>query len=448
MILTVFTRAALIALAIFSILSPAGVAAAELGVYRWDAPGGPRNVDAFEGWLGKPVQLGEAFEARDTWDNIDGAAWQLGPWSQWVRAKPGRNLVLGVPMMPTAAGVSLDNCAAGQYDAHWQKLANQLAYYGLHWAYLRLGWEMDGSWYAWGAPQGSGREASFAGCFRRIVQTMRAAQPANQWKFVWNPTATWTNASYLTATWPGDPYVDVVGIDLYDQSWVPNTYPYPNPCDSACRLARQQTAWNDHASYLQTMRNFALAHGKLLAIPEWGLYTRPDGHGGGDNPYYIQKMYEFISNPANSVLFHVYFDVKASDGDHHISGLDQPTAFPQAAAKHRQLFGAAIPVVTAPAPAPAADRTPPSAYLTQPAAGTVLRRRTTITMEANASDNVGVAAVEFSIDGRLACRVTASPYRCRASTGSAAQSRYTLTARAVDAAGNAASYSRTYSGAR
>ena len=384
-------------LALFLALSCAGVGAAELGVYRWDAPGGPANVDAFEAWLGRPVQLAEAFEARDNWDNIDGAAWQLGPWSQWVRAKAGRNLVLGVPMLPEIAGVSLASCAAGQYDQYWRNLANELAVYGLHWAYLRLGWEMDGNWYPWGAPQGSGREAAFAGCFRRIVQTMRAAQPANQWKFVWNPTATWSDPAYLTATWPGDAYVDVVGIDLYDQSWAPNTYPYPSTCDSACRLVRQQTAWTNHAWYLQTIRTFALARGKPLSIPEWGLYTRSDGHGGGDNPFYIEKMHQFINDPANSVLFHVYFDVNAPDGDHHISGRDQPSAFPLGAAKFRELFG---PVATTTAPAtttlPAPTTGTTEVWFKAPASGATVSG--VIQLEKCFVAGRGVSRVEFFLD--------------------------------------------------
>ncbi|HUQ76732.1 MAG TPA: Ig-like domain-containing protein [Burkholderiales bacterium] len=442
-------------LALCLLLFCASAGAAEFGVYRSEAPAGPASVDAFELWLGKSVQLAEAFEARDIWDNIDGAAWQLGPWSQWVRAKAGRNLVLSVPMLPGTGGVSLASCAAGQYDVYWRNLANELAYYGLHWAYLRLGWEMDGNWYAWGAPQGSGQEANFAGCFRRIVTTMRATQPASQWKFVWNPTATWTDPAWLNATWPGDAYVDLVGIDLYDQSWVQNTYPYPSTCDSACRLARQQTAWNTHAWYLQTMRNFAVTHGKPFALPEWGVVARTDGHGGGDNPYFIQKMYEFIADPANYVQFSVLFDANAPEANYNLSGLDAATAFPQAAAKFRQLFAtvtaptptpAPVPVpVPAPAPTPAADATPPSVALGTPPAGTVIRRRSTVTMEASASDNVGVVAVEFSINGRLACRVLTSPYRCSASVGNKNDTTYTLTARALDAAGNAASYSRTYS---
>jgi hypothetical protein len=195
-----------------------------------------------------------------------------------------------------------------------------------------------------------------------------------------------------------------------------------------------------------------VAHGKPFSIPEWGVVARTDGHGGGDNPYYIQKMFEFISDPANYVQFSVLFDFNAPEANYHLSGLDGVTAFPQAAAKFRELFGAATvpaPAPTpAPAPAPAADQTQPSVQLDLPAAGTMIKRRSTITMEATASDNVGVAAVEFSVNGRLVCRVLTSPYRCSASVGNKNESSYALTARAVDAAGNAASYSRTYSAAR
>jgi hypothetical protein len=277
----------------------------------------------------------------------------LGPWSQWVKAKPGRNLSYAIAILPKEAkdaGGSLASCAAGQYDVHWRNLANNLAYYGLRSAYLRLGWEMDGNWQAWRANAGSGREASFAGCFRRVVQVMRQTQPTNQWKFVFNPTVdTWPNRAYLESVWPGDAYVDVVGIDCYDMSWVPNSYPYPSTCDAACRLTRQQTAWNGlHAPRLNILRDFANAHGKPLAFPEWGATIKSDGHGGGDNPYYIQKMHEFIANPANNVLFHSYFNLSAWSQvgmDHRITQAtvydnpSGPTQMPNAAARYRQLFG-------------------------------------------------------------------------------------------------------------
>ena len=332
------------------VLSLASQAAPGSGVYRWESPS---SVDNFSQWLGRPVDIATAYQARATWDDIDGAAWQLSPWSQWVKARSGRNLSLGIGLLPPS-GASLASCAAGQYDVYWRNLANNLASYALHSAYLRLGWEMDGTWYAWSAPQGSGKEASFAGCFRRIVQVMRQAQPANQWKFVFNPTFdSWRSKDYLDAVWPGDDYVDVVGVDIYDQSWATNTYPYPSTCDAACRLTRQQTAWNGYSWRLNTLRNFAIAHGKPLGFPEWGVISRSDGHGGGDNPFFIQKMHDFILDPANNVAFHAYFNITNSRVDSRLTdsiAYDNPagpTRLPNSAARFRQLFGAKTDQTTA-----------------------------------------------------------------------------------------------------
>lgn len=517
--------------------SVSAFAAPELGVYRWDAPSGPSNVDGFSQWLGRPVGVAAAFEARSSWDDIDGASWQLDPWSRWVRAQYGRNLSLGVPLLPSSGG-SLANCAAGQYDVYWRNLANNLAYYGLHWAYLRLGWEMDGTWYAWSAAPGSGKEASFAGCFRRVVQVMRQAQPANQWKFVLGTAMSWQSATYLNAVWPGDSYVDVVAIDLYDQSWATNTYPYPSTCDASCRLTRQQNAWNDYSSKLYALRDFAVAHGKQMAFPEWGVGIRPDGHAGGDNPYYIRKMYDFIQDPNNYVAYYSYWDVQASDFDAQLSG---STKFPDSAALFKQLFGATTTTSTTTSSGPTGvtfnaplqnatisgsfsdssacevigtgisrvvfsmdttqlntenyapwqcsfdtrqfangthtlravaynsvgasttvsrnvnvqntvtsttDSTPPTVSLTSPAAGTVIQRRTTVTLDAAASDNVGVAAVEFLVNNAPVCLVKAAPYRCAWNTGTKFERSYVITTRATDAAGNAGLWSGTYQSAK
>jgi hypothetical protein len=402
-----------------ALASFASHAAPELGVYRWDAPSGPADVDGFGQWLGRPASVATAFEPSGTWADIEGAEWQLAPWSQWVRAQSGRNLSLAIPLLPSS-GASLASCSAGQYDSHWANLANNLAYYGLHWAYLRLGWEMDGTWYTWSAAQGSGKEASFAGCFRRVVQVMRQAQPANQWKFVLNPTIGWRDSSYLDAVWPGDAYVDVVAIDFYDQSWAGNTYPYPSSCDAACRLARQQNAWNDYSRLLYILRDFALAHGKTVAFPEWGVAIRPDGHGGGDNPYYIRNMYDFIQNPNNKVAFHSYWDVAASDLEAQLSGA---TKFPQSAALFKQLFSAA----------PTSANTPPTVSITSPSAGQTVSG--TVAYAANATDNAGVSRVDFSVDSTALLSDTTSPYGGSLDTTKLANGTHVLKAVAYDAQG-------------
>ena len=409
-------------------------AAPQISVYRWDAPNGPSNVDAFGEWLGTAPTIAAAYEGKSTWDYIDGESWQLAPWAQWVQAKAGRNLSLAVPLLPDSGG-SLASCAAGQYDVYWKNLANNLAYYGLHWAYLRLGWEMNGSWFLWGAPQGSGKEASFAGCFRRVVQVMRQAQPANQWKFVWNPGFDgWSTATYYQSVWPGDGYVDVVGVDMYDQSWASNTYPYPSTCDASCRLTRQQTAWNYYYPQLNTLRNFAAQHGKPMAFPEWGVIIRWDGHGGGDDPYFIQKMHDFIMDPATNTAFHTYFDVSSSAEDSRVTGsIDHdnptgPTRMPNAAALYKSLFGP--------------QSGPTGVTFSAPAAGA--------TISGSFSDSsgcqvtgTGISRVEFYMDTTQLNTESYAPWQCKLNTRNFANGIHTLRAVAYNSAGASTTVTRS-----
>ena len=86
--------------------------------------------------------------------------------------------------------------------------------------------------------------------------------------------------------------------------------------------------------------------------------------------------------------------------------------------------------------APSGDVTPPTAVITAPPAGTVSG---TVTLSANASDNVGVAGVQFLVDNTaLAPEDTTSPYSVSWNTTTVANGAHTLTAVARDAAGNTA----------
>jgi hypothetical protein len=285
------------------------------------------------------------FSASDGWAAIEGQSWNVGPaWRDWKNAKAGRNLHFRVGMMTPGMGVTLARIAAGEHDSHYVKLANRLASYGFLDAELALGWEMDGGWYPWSAKAGNGQQANFQAAWRRIVTVMRNAQPTNRWIWVWNPDGlTWPNAAYLETIWPGNSYVDRVGMDVYDLSWYNidgvSTY-YPSTCDASCRLSRQQKVWDRRVVRLNTIRDFAASKGKPLSFPEWGCTThrKDPGHGGDDNPYFIQKMHEFIVNPANNVVMQAYFDDVNSLFEHRIG---PPTpVFPLAAAKFKQLFGA------------------------------------------------------------------------------------------------------------
>ena len=84
---------------------------------------------------------------------------------------------------------------------------------------------------------------------------------------------------------------------------------------------------------------------------------------------------------------------------------------------------------------PAADTAPPVISFTSPANGTAVSG--TVNLTVSASDNVGVAGVQFSADGtNLGAEITTSPYTISWNSSQAASGDHTLTAVATDAAGN------------
>ena len=86
----------------------------------------------------------------------------------------------------------------------------------------------------------------------------------------------------------------------------------------------------------------------------------------------------------------------------------------------------------------AGDATPPTAAITAPGPGAILSN--TVTLFATAQDNVGVAGVQFQLDGvPLGAERTAAPYNLTLDTTTLSDGNYVLTAVARDAAGNAAS---------
>src|SRR5204862_176811 len=84
---------------------------------------------------------------------------------------------------------------------------------------------------------------------------------------------------------------------------------------------------------------------------------------------------------------------------------------------------------------PPPDTTPPTVSITSPASGQTVSGTTSVT--ADAADNVGVAGVQFLLDGaNLGAEDTSAPYSVSWDTTTASNASHTLTARARDAAGN------------
>jgi glycosyl hydrolase family 26 len=289
-----------------------------LGVYR-----GAHNVagvKAFQQWVGSRVGYALDFVPADNWTTISNPCcpgfWKPAPRSQSFR------LVLGVPIIPYSGG-SLQIGATGAYNGYFQALARKLVRLRLGNAILRLGWEFSGGWYPWSV-HSNDEATQFAEYWRQIVTTMRATAPAL--KFDWNPAHGWRPFD-INLAYPGNAYVDYIGMDVYDQGWIP---------DVGDPVARWKDLVNGDGGLLWH-RNFAREKGKRMTFPEWGLTLREDGHGGGDDPYFIQQMAAWIAS--NHVAYHVYFEFDASDGAHRL----MTGRFPSGAAVFRQQFGKSEP---------------------------------------------------------------------------------------------------------
>jgi hypothetical protein len=274
-----------------------------LGVYRGAAA--PSRTAAFQAWLGQPVTWALDYLDGSSWATIEKPDWWVRSW----RSSPF-SVVYSIPLLPPS-GATLQQGASGAYDGHFVTLARALVAGGAGDAVLRLGWEFNGGWYPWSARQSP---QAFVQYWRHIVNAMRSV-PGARFKFDWCPTLG-TNAVAPAAAYPGDSFVDYIGADVYDQGW--------------------GAGWNDSTQRwrtfvnqpygLQWQRMFAAAHKKPVTFPEWGLSARSDGHGGGDDPYFIQQMLNWIRT--SDVAYALYFDYDASDGRHSISN----GQFPRAAA--------------------------------------------------------------------------------------------------------------------
>ena len=116
------------------------------------------------------------------------------------------------------------------------------------------------------------------------------------------------------------------------------------------------------------------------------------------------------------------------------NGVYAPTAgvLPTSSSNNANYF---VDLITMPGTASPPDAAPPVVSISSPAGGTTVSG--TVTVTANASDDVGVAGVQFLLDGvNLGTEDTTAPYSVSWNTTTAANGNHTLSARARDAAGS------------
>ncbi len=326
-----------------------------LGFYEWGLTN-PSTVQSRMHWMGTAMNRSslwvEDFLDFSSWSSLEGSQWTFQPAYDYLQDNPNATYVLTVGLLPgyggaTSGGTSLATGATGAYNTYFAALAQNLVTYGIaNRTVIRLGHEFNiGPYFPWQVASDADA-LNYAAYWKQVVTAMHAVTGASGIKFCWNPAAaTWSSYNIADA-YPGSAYVDYIGADLYDSCYASNTYPWPTGSTPAQILQRQENAWANNSGTnnfgLAWFTSLAATTSKPLCFPEWGTWgLGGDGRGGGDDPYYIQQMYNYIQNPANNVAWSIYFDVPASDGNHQLSSSasEGPTAFPNSAALFFQLFG-------------------------------------------------------------------------------------------------------------
>lgn len=270
-------------------------------------------LTAYVGW-GKPSALAAASAAMghhftyasdyisdSSWTSLDDIyderPWQGTPYT----------MIWGVPMLPESGG-SLAAGAAGDYDHYFKVLAENLVSNGQANSVLRLGWEFNSRSFPWYA---AGQAKSFVAYWRQIVTTMQTVR-REKFRFEWDANIGDNGHGDVTMGklkqyYPGGAYVDIIGLDVYDQAW--NTYPGATAEFSSI----EHRAWG-----LDWLASFAKDQRKPIAIPEFGLGV--GGHAatpggvfhdrgpvsGGEDATFITDMSVWVA--AHPVVAIVYWD--------------------------------------------------------------------------------------------------------------------------------------------
>jgi len=160
-----------------------------------NAPANTQAWDLFERHAGRKIAI---LNQGQLWATFDKAE---------VDATHARGAIPLVTM--GLAGTSIEEVAAGGQDAAIKKWAQEAKAWG-HPFLFAPWWEMNGAWYAWG------REPKFIDAWRRFHKIV-TEQGATNVTWTWVVNSIWDDpASDPTSYYPGDAYVDWIGLDSYN----------------------------------------------------------------------------------------------------------------------------------------------------------------------------------------------------------------------------------------
>lgn len=109
---------------------------------------------------------------------------------------------------------SLADIAAGRYDRYIYRAAAAAAAWGKP-LFMRFAHEMNGDWYPWGRGSNGNTPRLYIAAWRHIVRAFRASGAENV-IWVWAPNQNFSGRFPFRQYYPGDRWVDWVGLDGFN----------------------------------------------------------------------------------------------------------------------------------------------------------------------------------------------------------------------------------------
>lgn len=261
------------------------------------------------------------------------APWMLSTasdgWDAWLAQSSAHQVIVGMDLIPQAVSNDDDPltweqpCAAGSYDQYASTLAKNLVSYGAQNIVIRLGVEANDT----GEDDYVGSTATemsdWAKCFDNEVTAMRAV-PGENFLFVWNPNVC-ANDLALDQWYPGNSYVDIIGVDAYDRDCLTLKTVSQEGWATYSTDSSGNTPNDPNFPSLTNIETFAAANKKSLSFPEWAIYS-----GTSDDATYVTDMAQVFND--GNFSFESYYDT----GGAGVAMLG--SAIPNATATYSQEF--------------------------------------------------------------------------------------------------------------
>lgn len=185
-----------LAVATLGVAAPRASAAIQLGVYTPGAPASAQALADYAAMVGRQPEIVMSY--RDF-----GLPLLYSNEASNLRATGQTPMVTWEPHEP------LSQIASGAHDSYLHEQAQAARSWGST-LLIRFGHEMNGTWYPW-----AGSPESFVAAWRHVVSVFRADGVTNV-SWVWSPNVQEGTKYPIPPYFPGDEWVDYVGLDGYN----------------------------------------------------------------------------------------------------------------------------------------------------------------------------------------------------------------------------------------